>query len=249
MRIIRQRLHPWSCSKLANYIRGQKKPNALEWREWDEWHDNSKKNHPLRYWLAETGLSVLQNTIYFPYDLYTTISSYIKNRWIYKTHCLKTGLQPGYYYEMDERILYGLFNELVDFVEIELAHLSLWDCTKQYKFKHGRCVDAAYDYFKWASKLKDIDENGKKVLSNQAKDARKIKKLYEWWKNIRPRRKNPHDLSGWSDEYNKIESDNYQSSKNTYRILLKLDQIEKSYDKEDEDMLIELIRLRKSLWS
>ena len=247
--MLKNRLHHWTCSRVAEYILGEKKPLALEWDAWDKYYIDLQKRKPIRYWISQKFLKYLQNILYYPYDIYHSIRVYIRNRWIDKLQYLDTGLKPGHYYEFDDRILHGLFNELVNFVEIELAHLSLWDQHKKYKFKNGRCIEAAYDYFDWASKLKDTNEKGKKIVSRQAKDARRIKKLYEWWKNVRPNRIDPSVKSGWDKEYEEIEKNGYKSKKTSYKTILKKQNIEDQYDAEDESMMIELIKLRKSLWT
>jgi hypothetical protein len=248
--MLRTRINYWSCSKVADFIRGEKKPFALEWCAWDGYYKDLKRRKPIRYWVTEVMLKHLQNILYYPYDLYNETKFYIRNRWIDKTHYLKTGLKPGHYHEFDERILHGLFNELVDYVEMELAHLSLWDQTKKYEFKNGRSIEAAYDYFKWQNNLKEKNEQGRKVLASQAHDSRKIQKLYEWWKNKRPYRPDPYEASGYNsllkdDDIWKTDS----SSRQRKKIINKSMQIEKQYDDEDTEMLIEFIKLRHSLWT
>jgi hypothetical protein len=172
-------------------VRGSDKPYALEWSKWTEWKNEQKKQRPFRYWLSDTCLRKLQNVVYFPLDIYYTIKTYIRNRYIDKIQYLHTGLKPGQYYDFDARILYGLFNELVYFVEVELAHLSKFESSKKYKFVKGRCQEAQDDYFRWANHLKDQGQ-----LTEQAKGSRKIKELYEWWKYIRPQRVDRYDLEG-----------------------------------------------------
>ena len=135
----RSRWNYWSCNKFADYIRGTTKPFALGLEEWDVWHNEAKKKHPLRYYLAENGLKTLQNIVYFPYDVYHNIEVYVRNRWIDQTHMIKTGLQPGQYYEFDTKILHGLFNELVDYVEVEISHTMKVYKDRNYVFKNGRC--------------------------------------------------------------------------------------------------------------
>ena len=245
----RTRAHYWSCSKFADWIRGEKKPFALEWGKWEEWKSAQSKKRPLRFWLSDTFLDKLQDTLYYPYDLYREIRHYVRNRWIDKTHYLKTGLKPGHWYEFDYRLMYGLFNELVDFVEIELAAQMMWQDKKKYKIKNGRCVEAAYDYFQWAKNLKVKNENGKRVLSDQAKSARKIQQLYEWWKNKRPNRQEPMEKSGWDKIYDKIEANDPKARKNAHKHYMKLIEIENSYEQEDTDMMVELIKIRSHLWT
>ncbi len=252
--MLKQKIHYWNCSKFADWVRGEKKPCALEWGQWDEWKEEQRKKRPWRFWFSDTFLGKLQNTIYYPIDIYQNYKAYVRNRWIDKTHYLKTGLKPGRYYDFDFRLMHGIFNELVDFVEIELAHLSKWNKDKKYNFQNGRCIDASYDYFKWANNLKEKNSQGKMVLSEQAKTSRKLKKIYEWWKNKRPNRPDPYDVSGWSEHY-KNDDHIFDRSKEPVdvkkrkQILDRLEKIEKKYQKEDEDMMIELIKLRNNLWT
>ena len=49
----RSRINYWSCSNFANFIRGDEKPHALPWDEWEKWRQESEKKHPFRYWVAE----------------------------------------------------------------------------------------------------------------------------------------------------------------------------------------------------
>lgn len=251
------RLHHWSCSKFADLIRGTPKPHALGWGEWGSWKKEAQEKHPYRYWIAETGLKKLQNFVMFPTDVYYTIKVYINNRFIDKTHYLKTGLKPGHYYEFDYRIINGLFNELVDFVEIELAHTSKWNTEKKYVFKHGRCEKAGLDYLDWAGNLR-YDEDyltDKKdpqygELTPQAISALKIRELYTWWKYIRPNRPDPMEASGYSDlPYDDDEEKLFKKrGKKHSDCLRKLEKIERDYDKEDTKMMIDLIKIRKDLW-
>jgi len=255
----KSRMNYWSCSRFADFIRGEKKPFALEWGKWEEWKKEQKKKRPIRFWLAEEGLSKLQNFVMFPMDVYDEIKYYISNRWITKTHYLKTGLKPGHYYELDYRILHGLFNELVDFVEIEYAHLAKWSLkkgTKDYKFKRGRSIEAGLAYLKWACSLKynkdwGVDKKDPKYgkPTHQAIKAQKIKELYLWWKD-RPNRPEPMDVAKLS--WNQNKEDNLMDGKITRQELSqfkKLEKIEADYEKEDTKMLIELIKIRKELWS
>lgn len=242
----RFRKNYWGCSKLADKIRGTDKPElGLTSEGWQEWHDIAKKKHPIRYYIAEEMLDNIQDFFYFPKDLYRAIKNYINNRFVDKTHYLKTGLKPGRYYELDTRIMYGLFNELVDFVEIEQATMCSYtndDESKKYKFKKGRCVEAGLDYLDWASKLTHDNEP-----TLQAEVALKTLKLYHWWKN-RNNRPDPMDESGWS-EYCDDKPFGSKLTDEGEDKLNKLQELEEKYDQEDEDMMIELIKIRKSLWT
>lgn len=237
----RSRFDYWSCSKIANWIRGTDKPMALGWDEWEAWRKEAKKKYPYRYWIAEELLDFLQDVINFPMDFYHTIEVYVRNRYIDKIHYLRTGLRPGEYYDLDWRILNGLFNELVIYVESELAHTMKAYKDRKYKFVKGRCKQAGLDHLNWASQLcmneeygisPDDKEYGKPTA--QAISARKILELYNWWLD-REYRTNPHDI------FTKEKDGKYY-----YRKIAKM---EDDYDKEDTKMLIELVKIRGSLWT
>jgi hypothetical protein len=236
----RSRWNRWNCSKVADIIRGTKKPFALGWREWDAWHEDAKKKHPLRYYLAENGLKTLQDILYFPYDVYHNVEVYVRNRWIDKTHIIKTGLKPGQYYEFDTKILHGLFNELVDYVETEISHTMKAYKDRNYKFKNGRCKQAGLDHLDWAIGLTfgsdygiNEDDPDYNKPTPQALSAMVIKELYLWWTETRPNRPDPHSL--YDDA--KIE-ESYD----------KIDKLETKYHQEDTDMMIKLITIRQDIW-
>ena len=250
----RSRWNHWNCSKLADIIRGSKKPFALGWLEWDVWHEDAKRKHPYRYYFAEIGLRTLQDILYFPYDIYHNIEVYVRNRWIDKTHIIKTGLKPGQYYEFDTKLLHGLFNELCDYVEVELAHLNSYDNTAQYVFKKGRCPQAGLDHLDWAAELTmgesfklDNDDPDYNKPTPQAESAEIIITLYLWWKNIRPLRFDPHLLYDAVDD-NQIFGPNILPA-STKEIFDKVEEMEQQYKEEDTDMLISLVKVRGSVWS
>jgi len=238
----RTRFNYWSSSKFANFIRGESKPLVLGRDEWDEWHKNAKNKRPFRYWFAETGLKKLQNLIYYPSDLYYTVDVYVRNRWISKLQYLRTGLKPGEYYDLDTRILHGLFNELVIFVESEQAHLIKAYPERKYKFVKGRCKEAGLDYLNWSDQLimnedyglqKDDPEYGKPT--SQAIYSKKIGELYYWWTVTRPNRIDPYTMF---------------TKKEIGLIYYKrIQELEDRYLQEDTDMLIELVKIRGAMWT
>lgn len=237
----RARFDYWSCSRFADWIRGTNKPFALELDEWDTWRNNSKKHNSFRYWLAEEGLDFLQDIVNLPMDIYHTIYIYVRNRYIDKIHYIRTGLKPGTYYDLDWRILNGLFNELVIYVESELAHTMKAYEDRNYRFIKGRCKQAGLDHLIWAGQLimnEDYGVNPKDKdygkPTNQAVVAKKVYDLYNWWTN-RDNRADPYTI------YTKEKDGKYY-----YRKIAKM---ENAYDDEDTQMLIELIKIRSYLWT
>ena len=45
----KSRIHYWNCSRFADFIRGEKKPFALQWGKWDEWKKEQRKKRPIRF--------------------------------------------------------------------------------------------------------------------------------------------------------------------------------------------------------
>lgn len=258
-----------ASSKFFNNLRkrfGIEKPEALEWGGWKKWEANIKAQHPYAYFFTETlpdFLSNVYDTITAPYH---DACYYIRNRFIRKCHVLPTGFKPGEYHDLDSRMLHGLMQALVDFVEVEKAHMHRWLSTakdKQYKFKNGRSAEAGLDYLRWEMSLtnkewlKEDDPNYDKP-TGQALNAKEVYEIYNWWKNVYPNRVEPMEASGWSALCDRLDAEGKsmfdknetaEDRKEKDRILKKLSKIEKQYDREDEQMLIRLIKIRKSLWT
>lgn len=219
-----QRANYWSCNKFAHWISttfgAPPKLRSGTSEEWAAWRRDVRRNHPAVYWFTEKFLNAAQNFIYWPYDKICDARYYLFTRYVSKTHYMKTGLTPGQYHEFEKRLLHGMFNELVDFIEVEKAyHHCMWNDEKRAQYQlpwwRGgwrclrwgiwRCPDAGLDYLEWESQLKFDDEWMDKAdpkygtPTPQAVAAIEQNRLYHWWKNIRPNRPDPYDESGWSE--------------------------------------------------
>jgi hypothetical protein len=252
-------------SKLVDRLRtrfGVVKPYALPWDEWDEWNEKTKKAKPWAYWITETVPEFLDNVlgkIPTPID---DIRYYCRNRFNRKSHVLPCYFKPGEYHDLDERILHGLMNALVDFVEVELAYKSRWCNTeesKTAKWKNGRCPQLGLAHLAWEMTLDGEELDVTERSDSQAATAREIKVIYDWWKVTRPARPDPYDASGWSEycERNREAGNNIFSNKKkdpelaelSKVTLDKLHEIEAAYHDEDQAMLIRMIKIRRSLWA
>jgi hypothetical protein len=281
-----QHAHYWSCSKFADWIRGTAKLQYGTSEEWDSWNTTAKMKHNFRFWIAEEALGHLQDFVTIPTRAVHSLKYYINNRWVSRTHSLTAhprDIKPGQWRDVGNRFLPCLFNELVDFVEIESAwsHIAWGD--KEAKAKYNppfyasgwwrwrvwRSAAAGIDHLDWAMKLviddsmgvgKDDPDFGK--TTQQAIRATEIKDLYTWWTVTYRNRPDPHDASGWSAHCDAMRLNS--GSDSIFAILSPknsedrdasdiahalLQEIEASYDKEDTDMMIRLIRIRDSLWT
>jgi len=275
------RSHYWTCSKFADWLRGTPKPGAATSEGWDEWTEKAKAAHPIRYWIADDALDFLQTVVYYIPDRLNDIRYYINNRWISKAHALTAhprDIRPGHWSDVGNRFLPCMFNELVDFVEIEQAwHYVMWNSEEQKKYnvpwyrsgwlrwRTWRCPEAGMAYLNWASTLTNEEflDKDKKHLAEptyQAKAAKEIIELYTWWTTVYRNRPDPHDASGWTAycELSRLQNggrlswgaDKTPALKKASKMALnELRKIEKAYEKEDEAMMIRLIKVRHGLWT
>ena len=242
---------------------GIEKPYALEWGGWKRWKKETRAAHPVGYFLTETVPDFLSHVYDKLTSPYYDTRYYIRNRFFRKCHVLPTGFKPGQYHDLDSRILHGLMQSLVDFVEVEKAWMHSWVAKKKYKFKNGRCAQAGLDYLKWEMELTNKewaskDDPSYGAFTEQAKNAREVYEIYNWWKNTYPNRKDPMDASGWSAYCDRLDREGRNildhketpaDRKESKRALKLLRKIEQQYEREDEQMLIRLIKIRKSLWT
>ena len=271
----------WTCSKFADWLRGTPKLKCGTSEEWDAWYVSSAKAHPIRYWIAEEGLDHIQKFVYYIPDRLNDIRYYINNRWISNSHALTAhprDIKPGQWKDVGNRFLPCMFNELVDFVEIEQAwHHCIWSDETQKKFevpwwrrgwlrwRTWRCPEAGLEYLRWAMTLTNEEflDDDKKHLAEptyQAKAAKEIIELYTWWTVTYRNRPDPYEVSGWTAVCEASRAANggklsfsspkdpvlKKASDKAHKLLQK---IEADYAKEEEAMMIRLIKIRESLWT
>ena len=187
-------------------------------------------------------------------------------------------IRPGSWCDVGNRFLPCLFKELVDFVEVEQAwHYCMWNDEERKKFnvpwyrsgwlrlRTWRCPEAGLEYLKWASTLTneeflDEGEKHKAEPTYQANAAKEIIELYTWWTVTYRNRPDPYEASGWTAacEASRIANGGRLSFSAEKDPVLKkasdkahklLQKIEADYEKEDEAMMIRLIKIRQSLWT
>jgi len=271
----------WSCSKFADWLRGTEKLSAGTSEQWDEWRTTAQMRHNFRYWLAEEALDAIQNFVNYPMDKLNDVRYYINNRWVSKSHALTAhprDIRPGRWSDVGNRFLPCLFNELVNFVEIEQAwHYVMWNEEERKKFKTPwwrsgwlrwrtwRSPEAGMEYLKWASTLTNEEflDEGEKHLAEptyQANSAKEIIELYTWWTTTYRNRPEPMEASGWTAycEAARLANGgrlNFGTDKTPElaemsKIAMdKMHKMEEEYEAEDEAMMIRLIKVRQSLWT
>jgi hypothetical protein len=136
------------------------------------------------------------------------------------------------------------------------------------RWRTWRCPEAGLEYLRWASNLVMNEDMGLEStdelygkLTNQALAAREIIELYTWWTTTYRNRPDPYEASGWTEYCEASRAANggrlsWSSSKDSAELRKMSDKahkalrkIEASYEKEDEQMMIRLIKIRQSLWT
>lgn len=247
------------------------KPVALQHHEWEAWHENTRRERPAAYFFRVTlpdWFEDIYKNITKPFnDLRYAIRVRVFDRY----HVIHTGLEPGYA-DCDTRMLHGMFNLLVDFVEVEQAWMHVaFDEAAQKKYSHPwwslgwtrfrafRDPEAGLAYLRWEMTLDDPALKEHERSPSQAQTAREVWELYHWWKEVRPNRPDPHDASGWSEycdarraigrsplDFRYVDEEDQQRRRTA---LDRTHEIEQAYDREDDEMLMRLIKIRKSLWT
>lgn len=146
------------------------KPFVLEWDEWENWHADSKRKYPIRYILSES----------IPLWFAIAWRRYIHEPWYwlkcrlwYRHNVIYIKTLPPTWNDRDDRILHGMFQVLVDFVELE----------DPYEFK--QTWQEHYDTY---AKCDPDFVPGEIVqhAKERADDAQTLKDLYRWWTIERP---------------------------------------------------------------
>jgi hypothetical protein len=276
-------------NKIKKYIYSNRPEMGTE-SEWNKWKKEAKKNK-IRWFLFETFPLWFKATFIWSVERVKDWFSYryIKDYRIIKAHSLKPG-----YYDKDTLIVHGMFDLLVDFVEIEKAWMEWcfveldkmsWWKRKITRFKKSR--ELGFKHLDWEISLinpnsehfdkQSYTENFLKQYGSleefkkhedykktQSAIAQEIKDLYIWWKDIYQTRPDSIDVKGdlgysWSeycDMMHKKNPDDFffenktEEEKKICDSSLKASrETEEKYEKENTEMLIRLIKIRRSLWT
>lgn len=184
---------------------------------------------------------------------YKNIVDWCRYRTLRKYHIVDTKLEPGYH-ESDTLVMHSVFSILVDFVEMQKAWMYVIFFTEEYDdvysklswfekyFRNFRSAQYGIKYLNW-----EITE----TRGRQSEAAQEILDLYTWWTVTRPQRVDPFaiyhiDTFVIDSLISKKSEEELKKVSAQYKNIHKL---EDKYEKEDEKMLIRLIKVRKSLWT
>ncbi len=186
-------------------------------------------------------------------------------------HVINTGLKPNYH-DTDQRMLYGMFQLLVDYVEIECGWMylssfeeNITESEKWYKklpriLRGDRFPEYGIKYLEEPFEVdEDTTEDKLNYIKWQEDQNKEVLRLYKWWIEARPKRPCPREASGWLQfcndihkkygtiliDNNKYTKEEHERSNAAGKASTK---IEEQYFLEDQQMLIDLIHMRDFLW-
>ena len=240
-------------------------PGSMSSKGWRLFREEFKEKAPIRYYFHND----FRKNFVWPFKWkYRDGKYWIRYRTFDRYHIVDTGLKPDYY-EIDTRMLHASFNMLKEFVEVEQAWSSYcWSdeykkaswCEKHMPFYRVfypfRRPDIGITHFEWASTLDDPSLPPHQRMELQAEAARETLILYNWWVNERPNRKEvvvpSYKNQGLGDIMSSLDSDFDRTApdyvEHEKAMTERMDQ-EEAWKQEDEDMLIRLVKIRRSLWT
>lgn len=221
---------------------------SMNWSKWELYDERIKSSFPIRWFISETLPNFYRRKIV---NRWHKTRNWVRYRTTDRYHVVKLEIKPGYT-DPCNRLLEANFQILKDFVEIELASMQLAcdspsksdtrlgvldhfkDIFNKARRKNIRNPEAGLRYLNW-----EIEESG----GRQAVNAAEKKALYLWWTIDRPNRfklyEDPH--LGWSrqgDVLVKGDNADYQM----------IHSLEDFYIKQDQEMLLRLVKIYSSLW-
>jgi hypothetical protein len=201
---------------------------------------------------------------------------WIRYRTTHRYHIINTKLKPGYH-DTSSLVDVVLFELLVDFVELEKAHMELILCTgdeyghkwesrlyrwlPEFLTRSYRSRKFGIKYLEWEAGLDDPSLDEYERSPYQAHAAREILELYKWYKDELPGRIDPftafHDYCNllrrkYQDEsrLDFFKRDLPEDEDATQTRLLKLGmKLEERYYDEDTERMHRILKIRSSLWT
>ena len=225
--------------------------------------EQDKKTHS--DFVAKKSTSLVLKSILNPVTYQAVVfTNWVRELFSGDNSVIKTGLKSGHY-DNHVLMLHGCFNLLVDFVEKEKAamlYASEGGKLSRFDRINFRSREAGTKYLDWEITLDSPDMPKHEQSPCQAKNAREQYALYLWWKDVRPLRekKSYHvdddmekdfvkqygTMYHFDDNWKTEHPEQYDRWKQHQEYSIAQDQL---WEKEDQEMLIRLIRINRSLWT
>ena len=161
------------------------------------------------------------------------------------------------YTEIDEQMLHQNFHLLTEFVETQCAWMNIicdeekWSALPRWtriRLALGgtfRSPADGLEYVRWEADL--VDECG--VATTQATNAQTMLHLYHWWTAARPFRDDPWAMVEDYDILDTLAWEKRRASVIHQQESQRAWELEAAQTQDDTDKLVELMRIRSSLWT
>ena len=161
------------------------------------------------------------------------------------------------YTEIDEQMLHQNFHLLTEFVETQCAWMNIicdeekWSALPRWtriRLALGgtfRSPADGLEYVRWEADL--VDECG--VATTQATNAQTTLRLYHWWTVARPFRDDPWAMVEDYDILDTLAWEKRRASVIHQQESQRAWELEAAQTQDDTDKLVELMRIRSSLWT
>lgn len=161
------------------------------------------------------------------------------------------------YTEIDEQMLHQNFHLLTEFVETQCAWMNIicdeekWSALPRWtriRLALGgtfRSPADGLEYVRWEGD--QVDECG--VATTQATNAQTTLRLYHWWTVARPFRDDPWAMVEDYDILDTLAWEKRRASVIHQQESQRAWELEAAQTQDDTDKLVELMRIRSSLWT
>lgn len=231
--------------KIATYF-NMDMPSTATWSGWKVIEKEARAKYPVRWFISRSIPGAWFKCVTKPW---AAAKCWVDHRTVSRYHIIKiNSLKPGYY-DLDTRLLHGVFALLVDYVELECALMHGKHDDTPWRFlrlKQRRDAKAGLAYL-LAMSTPEPDEP-----QAPYHDAASVAiELYDWWVNKRPERVRPHIASGLHALYVADDGCFDDMAKRPYFLatLDKYNEIERQYEAEDTAQMVRLISIRRHLWT
>lgn len=236
-------------------------------KQWNQWHSQYKQSRPIIYALEQKVFPKFFQILNYPFRKISDVRYWLHNTFVSKTHVLQTTLPIGQYCEIDHRMLLANFNTLVIFVEHEYAWSYIIGNKELYKKYNYNWINKL-GLRRWVSAQAGIDHL-QYLIDNHSDEpcginAKEILELYTWWKNyeaneyeLTPNTEFDEFIARMSAKYGSVfdwafGGDECLTEEERLEYTAVCENLIANEDAEEtivDDMLIRLMKVRRSLWS
>lgn len=240
-------------------------PSSASWDEWGDFEDKYREEAPIRHFIMKKLVLGFQVRVVMRL---ANIRRWIMYRTTERYHIVDTKLEPGYY-DADTLMLHSMFSLLVDYVEVELAWMNIVFDDEAYKKYFGwkrfiprilrgfihdfRSKEHGLKHLEWEMTLDDPSLPEEQRCDHQAVRARKVLELYKWWTEVRPARQEiPYPDTGEDNHIfrgSKWRKENPEMAAAISKWARDTNAQEEAWEEEDTEKLVELVKIRRGLWT